>query len=419
MTPDPAPRRLTVVPEGVPPATPLPVHRRLGQAFAALDAAGVRWCLLRGQHQLGEPAGDVDLLVDGDDLARADAAVVGLGFARLPRRSHPWHRFYLVRDRAGGGWLKLDLVTQLAYGRHPAVPSHLEPGCLDRARPVGSVRLLDPTDQFWTVALHCLLDKGFVSPRRVVELTELVTALARPSAGERHLAERLGPDAPDRIVAAVTASDWPALLAVGGHDGADAGPAAPAPGRRAPVLRRLRGVARPAYAALWSAGGMGREPASLDALGHGAAGPVLVLLRRAPGTQTLTVLHGDGDGDALAESLRATGLRPVGDRWVRLRPSGVEQVRVVPAKAWLPADVETAEVLAAGAALPGHPRCLVPGARHGLLLAARSLGSGRCAVDPRDLGQVSPATWREAEAAAPQWGVADELAALAATGDRR
>ena len=56
------------------------VHPALLRAFAALDGAGVAWCLLRGEARLADPSGDVDLLVDPTDLPRLDAVLVTAGF---------------------------------------------------------------------------------------------------------------------------------------------------------------------------------------------------------------------------------------------------------------------------------------------------------------------------------------------------
>jgi hypothetical protein len=46
------------------------IHPAIAAAFAAVDGAGVRWCLLRGESKLATLEGDVDLLVDERDVAR-------------------------------------------------------------------------------------------------------------------------------------------------------------------------------------------------------------------------------------------------------------------------------------------------------------------------------------------------------------
>ena len=56
------------------------VHPALLRAFAAMDDAGVAWCLLRGEARLADPTGDVDLLVAQRDLPRLDAVLASAGF---------------------------------------------------------------------------------------------------------------------------------------------------------------------------------------------------------------------------------------------------------------------------------------------------------------------------------------------------
>ena len=77
------------------------MHPLLAEAFAALDEAGVEWCLLRGEASLASPSGDVDLLVSPAELPRAESVATGLGFQplasesqRIQRESHHsrWYR---------------------------------------------------------------------------------------------------------------------------------------------------------------------------------------------------------------------------------------------------------------------------------------------------------------------------------------
>jgi hypothetical protein len=71
---------------------------RLGAALAALDRAGVRWCLLRPTEGLAEPEGDVDVLVGPSDRGRARAALAAEGLAEsrtVPTGARPreeWRR---------------------------------------------------------------------------------------------------------------------------------------------------------------------------------------------------------------------------------------------------------------------------------------------------------------------------------------
>jgi thymidylate kinase len=128
----------------------------------ALDRAGVRWCLLRGAEVPDAQTGDVDLLVDRDDAERLTGAIAPLGFARLPAWGYGSHRFHLGYDAAADRWLKLDVVTELAFGPWFSLPSEAAAHCLSRRRRRGGAVVLDDRDAFWCLLLHRLLDKRSV-----------------------------------------------------------------------------------------------------------------------------------------------------------------------------------------------------------------------------------------------------------------
>ena len=212
---------------------PAPVggeHDLTAAVFDGLDRAGVRWALLRGRSTLGEPGGDVDLLVAAEDLDSFEDVVFELGAFVLPRMRvptswsravlrHSWHRFYVVSTPSSGVSLKLDVVTQLVYNKQKKLVSELEDGCLARRVEDGGVHVLDPTDHFWTVLLHCLLDKRHVAPHRAAELESVVTQVVRPSAGEEFFDSLCPPGySADEAVAQVLDRDWEALTRGGTTD---------------------------------------------------------------------------------------------------------------------------------------------------------------------------------------------------------
>ena len=145
-----------------PPEERLELRPLVREVFAALDRAGVRWCLLRGADGPDTQAGDVDLLVARDDAARLTGAIAPLGFARLPAWGYGSHRFHLGYDAASDRWLKLDVVTELAFGPWFSLPSDAAAHCLSRRRRRGSAAVLDERDAFWCLLLHRLLDKGSI-----------------------------------------------------------------------------------------------------------------------------------------------------------------------------------------------------------------------------------------------------------------
>lgn len=185
----------------------------LEQAFSALDDRGVRWSLLRGAADLESAERDVDLLVSVEDLRAFEDVVSGLGGVGLPRWLQDWHRFYWFRPpqlRRPG--LMLDVVTTLTYGRDGRIPTDLAAPALDRRIRRGTCYELTPTDTFWTVMLHCLLDKGRFSEHRRRELRAALPDLLTPSEGEAVVASQCPPGwSPAGLVECLARGDWESL----------------------------------------------------------------------------------------------------------------------------------------------------------------------------------------------------------------
>jgi thymidylate kinase len=249
--------------------TSQPSAPTLEQVFTALDDGGVRWSVLRGGADLENLERDVDLLVAADDLPAFEEAVAGLGGVPLPQWLQGWHRFYWFRPPAlTRPGLTLDVVTALIYGRDGRLPTDLAAGCLQRRVRAGTTYALAPTDTFWTVMLHCLLDKGEVKERRTRELVAALPGLVRLSDGEALVAE-VCPEgwSPDRLVECVRQGDWDSIngLAAAVSSGTPAAYAAPkretggeesgtihSAKRHLPQRNSLGGnVAKAAYAAAW------------------------------------------------------------------------------------------------------------------------------------------------------------------------
>lgn len=192
------------------------LHPALAAAFEAIDAAGVEWCLLRGEAGLGAPGGDVDLLVRAPDLPRLARALAPLGFAAVPAWGHGSHRFFVAPDEASDDWFKLDVVTELSYGANQALATDVAAECLARRRRTGSLSLLAPDDGFWSLLLHCLLDRGDVPAHHARALLALVGS----ARADGPLARAVAPFCPQqwdpgRIVAHAAVSNWAALVTVG------------------------------------------------------------------------------------------------------------------------------------------------------------------------------------------------------------
>jgi thymidylate kinase len=140
--------------------------------LAGLDEADVRWCLLRGGPE-GATAADLDVLVAAADLARAVVVIEAYGLIRLRSHGRGTHRFFLGLDPVTSSWVEFDLMTEIAYGRHFEVGTAAAGECLARRRRYDDGWVLAPTDEFWALLLHCVLDKGAFSGHHVRRLKHL------------------------------------------------------------------------------------------------------------------------------------------------------------------------------------------------------------------------------------------------------
>jgi hypothetical protein len=191
------------------------VHPTVLSAFEALEGAGVRWCLLRGEGELAAPK-DVDLLVAPADMTRAREALKSVGFARLRAWGRRPHHFFVSDDETRTR-VKLDLVTELAYGRHHELRADGAEGFLARRRYVDEVAVLAPNDAFWTLLLHCMLDRrSFPAEhrRRLLELAGAADARSDMVA----VVERVfaGLASARVLVGLVRTAEWPVLTAISG-----------------------------------------------------------------------------------------------------------------------------------------------------------------------------------------------------------
>jgi hypothetical protein len=191
------------------------IHPAIHRAFGALERSGARWALLRGESELASTSGDVDLLVARSDLPRVRDALAPLGYASLRAFGHGPHRFFVTYDEESDSWIKLDAVTELAYGRWHELETGAAADCLSRRRYVGLLALLARDDAFWTLLLHCMLDRGSFSVAQRERLLELAdeASSAGPFAGA------VEPVLPSRwraedLLGRVRAGDWTTLAGV-------------------------------------------------------------------------------------------------------------------------------------------------------------------------------------------------------------
>jgi hypothetical protein len=188
------------------------VHPKLAAMFRALDAEGVVWCVLRGEEDLAVPEGDVDLLVAPSHLPCVRRLAAQFGFASVPAWGYGSHVFFVSYDALNDVWIKLDVVTELAFGPDYSLVSGGEAECLERRRRAKGIWLLPEDDAFWTLLLHRLVDKGGVGSRDAVRLPELAEA-ARTDSTLARLVESLCPPgwSAGSIVGAASRGEWTSL----------------------------------------------------------------------------------------------------------------------------------------------------------------------------------------------------------------
>lgn len=288
---------------------------------------------------------EADVLVAPAQRAAIERHLARDGFRQRPGWGRRPHRFWLrpvFGDDLGVDWLKLDLVTDLCFGRWHEIVTATSDACL--ARRVDA--RLAPGDELCALLLHGLLDKGALRGPHRSRLSHLAAARPEP-----------GPLAPICTVPGSPASSWEALLdllELGEWDTvSELGPAvlhSPVVGRRWAVrLRRARNVtARRLSKVLTAVGGRGPVVALLgpdgtgkttlaDSLAASAGVPAVVLYggtyrsgeatSPVPGADTARVVRRLLATRAAISRHRARGRLVILDRHpVQARPTDRDQI---------------------------------------------------------------------------------------------
>lgn len=172
---------------------PLVLHPDVAKVFRALENSGQPWLLLRGERDLARPSGDVDILVAKDLLPSLDRLMTGTGFRRVQAPGHGSHRFYFAYSIPDDLWLKMDVVSDIAFGRFQQWRTPLAAGCIGRRVRKGPFWLPAPADQAWLQLLHLVLDKGEILPERTKIARRAAWAASDEGPIPEFLNERLGP----------------------------------------------------------------------------------------------------------------------------------------------------------------------------------------------------------------------------------
>jgi len=310
------------------------VSTLLDRVLNTFTDSGVEWALLRGRSELSTGR-DVDLLVASAHLPVADEVIFALGGVPLPQRRYPWHRMYVLDVPGAGPNLKLDLVDRLIYSRELQITSDLERGCLERRVIDGPLVLLSPTDAFWTILLHCVLDKRFVKEDRADELIARVDDLDRPSPGEEFFGSLCPPDwSPERAVDCVVRRDWGPLGPLGSRILSLRLAEMPTPSRHRLIDRAMRRASIAAtgasYRKVWRALGLGVVPDVFDLVEEALVDATVIELRRRPGRCHVVLAVEDHQMPRLLPVMRGH-YRSQSGLWRRLGARGLESVRIVPA----------------------------------------------------------------------------------------
>lgn len=182
----------------------------------ALDRSDTPWCLLRGAADLAATGGDIDVLVHPNGLTSARRGLAEAGFVEVPSPGRGSHRFFYAYDPPSDYWIKLDVVTELAFGRYQELPLDAAVGCLERRVADGDPPRLDPDDAFWTYLLHALLDRRRLRPVDIAQIQEL----AADARDDSSIATTLGPLFPGgwpaaRVIEVARRGEVTALATVG------------------------------------------------------------------------------------------------------------------------------------------------------------------------------------------------------------
>jgi thymidylate kinase len=148
----------------------------LDAAFRGLEAAGVRWLVLRGDVGTLKRGGDIDLLVESGAGSRIDAALLPLGFAAVPSAGQGSHRFHLGYDDAARAWVRLDFTDRVEFSKHQQLPTTTAAELLARRIRVDGHYRLRADDAFWHLLLHRLLSGRDIASDELVRLSQQAQA---------------------------------------------------------------------------------------------------------------------------------------------------------------------------------------------------------------------------------------------------
>ncbi len=198
------------------------VEQKVFDIFEELNRGQMRYCLLRGYDELATAARkrELDLLLAPDQLADFARLVSQQGYVALPPWGYAPHHFFVAYDEATDVWTKLDVVTEIRYGSPIRnLATDLMERCLSDRCSNEVTFTLSPAEEFVTLLLHCILDKGAFRAEHQARLK----ALRREAANSCEIEEKISyyverylnsPIAWSLIALAIDNEDWQWLLSL-------------------------------------------------------------------------------------------------------------------------------------------------------------------------------------------------------------
>lgn len=142
--------------------SPYEIHGRVASLFRDLDEATIDWLLIRGEERLAKPSGDIDILVAPKDLEKTNRVLLRLGFSRQGSALLVTRRAYVAYVPQDDIWLRIDLVTRVAFGELLEFDTSASRKFLAEKRREGILYLPEQNDAFWHLLLHYMLDRGSI-----------------------------------------------------------------------------------------------------------------------------------------------------------------------------------------------------------------------------------------------------------------
>jgi thymidylate kinase len=187
------------------------IHGQVEEVFRALDEAGINWLLFRGEERMRKPTGDIDVLIASRDLEMTDKVLTTLGFSRQGSALLVTRRAYVAYVPKDDLWLRIDLVTRVAFGELLEFDTSAAGAFLAAKRRLGVLFLPERNDAFWHLLLHYMLDRGDIP----LPWREILHERAKDARAVGPLAaclDALPGDATSlQVLTAVQAADWSSL----------------------------------------------------------------------------------------------------------------------------------------------------------------------------------------------------------------